>query len=180
MKWKPSAIPSAFVLTWAMGLAGVCRAEPMPDSSLLSNFSASTWKIRLITLVSGDPTQAGSIRICDLDDPSKVKAELKNPGDEFTIPPKKEFCVYYLDDSSGGKCHDRWFVLEDADKHTMVLESFRRGFPGTNVYVRAVSHIPWEAWAGMSSALLFNTLRPGAVMIRASEVPVVVPQDWTM
>jgi hypothetical protein len=163
----------------SFGPAPGLQAEDLPDSGVILDYSNAPWKVKL---AKEDETQVGSIAFGDPFATARITSRLEKASQEFTIPPGKSYSIFFLDAPAGlttkkaSRVHRRTFVLQDPKGRKLVLESFRKEAPLSNVFIRLSSQVPEKDLDDLRRLFLLNDGAPGNITIRASEVPAYVPQ----
>ena len=171
-------IPAAMVIL-ALAPAPALAADDLPDSGVIINLSGGRW---LIKLDNDEKSQVGSIAFGDPYSNQRVTQEIKTRKDEFRLPPSKSFSIFFKDAPStllsfkGDRCHRRTFQLIDESGRKLVLESFRKVAPLSNVFIRVSSPVPAQNLEDLRRQFVLNDGEPGSITIKAAAVPEYVPQ----
>lgn len=110
----------------------------------------------------------------------KAGKPLNKAGDFMVLVPGGRYALSYLDAPNTltsiktERGHNARWHLEDAKGGMVKVESFRTGYPDSNVFVRVdpnASKLTGEGLAEFCKAFVFNFGDPGNVLIEAETVP---------
>jgi len=173
-------MPLLHSLTTPIGLAAclACAAgvpQRTVKASSLQNFSKVTWKL---FFDGSKETTVGGLQITQ-SGVGMTPRVLVRRGDVVDLPPGGKFSIVYLDAPSTwtstktDRGHYAQWHLADPKGGEVQVESFRTGYPDSNVFVRILSPVllPGKALEAFNAGLVFNFGDPGNVIIEADAVP---------